>query len=601
MKQLSTFLFFMIVTMSFTLAQESYIRLAFEYYNKGEYQKAVEYFEELSKDDDNLNKVYDRYLDALIKLNEEKKSRQLLKKVIRKNPKNINYRIDQVFLERNFGNQEKFESELDALMKNYVAENSNLRVFSNNLMKKREYQLAEKLYLYGREEQKNNSAYVHELLTIYRASGNENGVIEESLNLIKSNSQNMNYAQNVLQAFINEDNYQKLESRLIKLMQRDSKGVFNEMLIWTYIQVKEFELAFLQSKALDRRFDLMGSELVKLGSICFKNEEYQTAIEIYQYVIDKYPKSINYAISKQRLIETREEVVKKTHPVSIAQIKVLIQDYQSLILELGKKRSTADAVRKMALLHAFYLNDHDTAISLLEQAIEIPRVDKNFIGTCKLSLGDIYLLKNQPWESVLLYAQVDKSYKASTIGHEAKLRSAKLYFYQGDFELAQSNLDILKLATSREIANDALDLSLLIQDNLALDTSSDALQAFAKIELLVFQKLYSKAINKYESFLENFQAHSLTDEVYLNMANIYSKLGEYERAIEYYDNIISLYSKDIYGDDAYFKKALILEDKLNRKEEAMDLYKKILFEFPGSIYNAEARKRFRQLRGDYIN
>jgi hypothetical protein len=45
-----------------------------------------------------------------------------------------------------------------------------------------------------------------------------------------------------------------------------------------------------------------------------------------------------------------------------------------------------------------------------------------------------------------------------------------------DFELAQAHLDILKLATSREIANDAMELSLLITDNL---TDLEPLIAFA--------------------------------------------------------------------------------------------------------------------------
>lgn len=597
----SIFILFVMIMMntSGAQAQESFVQLAFEYFNKGEYEKAVEYFKELSRDDDNWPVIYEKYLESYIKLNNEKEARQLLKKLTKKFPDNVIYEIDEIFLERNFGSQEEFNKEFDDFIDRYTRTEANLNEVAGRLMNKREFELAEKLFLVARKNRKNDFAYVQQLLNVYRSNGNEEGVIRESLKLLRVNPQNINYVQNILQSFINDQNYQKLETELIRLMQRDSEGTFNEMLVWLYIQIKQFDQAFIQAKALDRRFDLMGSELLKLGQICFRNKDYSTAIDIYTYVIQKYPKSGNYAFARQKLIETREEVVKNTYPVDIAQIRVLINDYNGLLEELGLKRTTAEAMRKMALLYAFYLQEHDTAISILSDAIQIPRTPHAFVGLCKLSLGDIYMLKNEPWESTLLYSQVDKSYKDEPIGHEAKLKLAKLYFYKGEFELAQASLDILKLATSREISNDAMDLSLLIQDNLALDTNSEALSAYAKIELLKFQKQYDRALEKYRDMLAIYRDHSLADEIYLSMATISMETGNFEEALQYLEQIITTYSKDIHGDDALFLKAQILEENLGRNEEALEIYRQILFDYPGSIYNAEARKRFRELRGDY--
>lgn len=592
-------IFFMLFIATVIHAQNNIVQLSFEYFNKGEYSKAVEYFDELVKTDKNIPIIYDKYLESLLKLNEEKEARQLLKKLNRRFPENINYKVDEIFLERNFGKQKKFEEDFDQFINDYTKENNNLRNVSNILLRKREYQLAEKLFLVARKNKKNDFAYTQDLLTVYRSSGNENGVLRESLNLLKMNPQNINYAQNILQAFITVDNYDKLETELIRLMQKDKQGTYNEMLVWLYIQTKQFDKAFAQAKALDKRFDLMGSELLSLGQICFKNKDFETAVKIYEYIIDKYPKSINYAFAKQKLIETREEIVKNTFPVDLTQIKTLINEYSELVDELGLRRNTAEAMRKMALLYAFYLDEHDTAIGILSEAIKIPRTTHTFVGYCKLSLGDIYLLKSEPWESTLLYSQVDKAYKDQPIGHEAKLKLAKMYFYKGNFELAQSNLDILKLATSREIANDAMDLSLLIQDNLALDTSGEALLAFAQIDLLTFQKKYNNALDAYRKLLADFPNHSLSDEIFWSMAKINIRIGKISDAIDNLENILNLYMEDIYGDDALFLKAELFENYLNREEEAMEIYKEILFHFPGSVYNAEARKRFRSLRGDH--
>jgi hypothetical protein len=70
----------------------------------------------------------------------------------------------------------------------------------------------------------------------------------------------------------------------------------------------------------------------------------------------------------------------------------------------------------------------------------------------------------------LLYSQVEKSNKEQPIGYEAKLRNAKLSYYKGDFELAQGPSGYSEDGHLPRIANDAMDLSLLIKDNMAMDT-----------------------------------------------------------------------------------------------------------------------------------
>jgi TolA-binding protein len=216
-------------------------------------------------------------------------------------------------------------------------------------------------------------------------------------------------------------------------------------------------------------------------------------------------------------------------------------------------------------------------------------------------LGDIYLLKSEPWEATLLYSQVEKTHKEMQLGHEAKLRNAKLSYYKGDFELAQEHLDILKLATSREIANDAMDLSLLITDNTGLDSSTTALAEYAASELLIFQNKLDQAQGKLDQMLRKYQGHSLTDEIYFLKANIYMKVGNFQQAITNLGQIVANPQYDILSDDALFLMAKIYEENLNDKEKAKELYNSLLVKYPGSIFTVDARKRFRKLRGDVVN
>ena len=71
--------------------------------------------------------------------------------------------------------------------------------------------------------------------------------------------------------------------------------------------------------------------------------------------------------------------------------------------------------------------------------------------------------------------------------------------------------------------------------------------------------------------------------------------------MDYLDKIIEAYNYDILSDDAFYKKATIIQDYLHDEESAMTQYQEFLKEHPGSMYAAEVRLRIRQLRGDLVN
>src|SRR5690606_10873898 len=270
---------------------------------------------------------------------------------------------------------------------------------------------------------------------------------------------------------------------------------FNELLIWVNMQLKDFYGAFIQARAIDKRAKEGGKRLLDIGIMALHNKDYDNSETIFQYVIQTYNEGFNYEVARRYLIKAREELVKSTYPVNIAQIKNLIQDYDALIQDLPLSLVSLEAMKSKALLHAFYLDEKDSAINLLHKIIDTPRADPELVANAKLDLGDIYLLLNQPWESTLLYGQVEKSAKETQIGHTAKLKNAKLSYYKGDFELAQSHLDVLKLATSREISNDAISLSLLIQDNITFDTTEEAMRDYALVDLILFQNKKQQALD----------------------------------------------------------------------------------------------------------
>lgn len=574
--------------------------LAREYFQKGDFAKAEAIYAKLEKDNNRFPAIYPEYLKTLLELKKYRDAEKLAKKAIKKAPDNPAYAIDLGIVLAAAGEKENSTKQFEKLINQLTTQQIYPAAAAFTQNKLTDY--TEKTYLQGRKLSKNELAYSAELMQLYTNQRQPDKLMGEVLNLVKANPAQIGYAQNMLQNSLqNEKEFDALERTLISAVQKNpEQNVLNELLLWVYIQRKDFSSALIQAKAIDRRQNENGSRIFELGEISLKNKDYEAAIEAYEYLISQYRSGPYYGIARQRLLNAKEEQIKNTFPVDKNKVRTLIADYESLLAELGRNERTAEALRNMAMLYAFQLDEKDKAIAGLQEVINTPRANPDLVAQSKISLGDIYLLKGEPWEATLLYSQVEKSHKEMTLGHEAKLRNARLNYYKGDFELAQEHLDILKMATTREIANDAMELSLLITDNTGLDTTTEAMEAYAAADLLIFQNKFAEANQKLDFMLKQFPGHSLTDEIYFQKAKIALRQGNYTDALFNLAKITADPKNDILADDAYFMMAKITEENLKDIEKAKALYNDLLVKFPGSTFTVEARKRFRKLRGDSV-
>lgn len=598
------YLFFTLFILGFsqiTFAQVQDLELAREYFHKGEFQKAEALYERLVNDQRLFYAVYPDYLKTLLALRNYKEAEKLVKQTIKKHPGNSSFDVDLGLVYQAAGNQAVAEKQFAKIISQVSP--ASVTGLASAFIQNELYDHAEKVYLKGREISNNPQEYNRELIALYTYRQKTENLIPEVLNLVQQNEKELPYVQNMLQNSLRDDKSKDaLEKELILRVQQQPDNIaFNELLVWLYIQRRDFYSALLQARAVDKRTRSGGARVMELGTISARNKDYQGAIEAFEYLVKEYPEGPYYLLARQRLIHAREEQVQHTFPVDKVKIRTLVADYDALISEVGKTPQTVETMQHMAGLYAFHLDEKEKAIALLKEAIEMPRGNSGQIAESKLTLGDIYLLKGEPWESTLLYSQVEKSHKETTIGHDAKLRNARLNYYKGDFELAQAHLDILKLATSREIANDAMDLSLLITDNTGMDTSTAAMEGFAAIDLLIFQNKFQEALTGLDAMLKKYPDHSLTDEIYYQKAVIYERQGEFDKALAHLQKIVEMPQVDILSDDALYKMAFIYEENMKDTEKAKQLYNNLLVKYQGSIYVADARKRFRKLRGDTPN
>jgi len=596
------FLFYIIIPLSLFGQSDDQVKLANEYYFNGDLTKAGDIYSKLANDRKNISSIHTNYFNILLSLKEYKKAEKYLKKIRKIYPSNVYYQIDEGILYQTMGNTDlahkKFNELIDRSKKNQYL----VRTAAQYFISKEMADYALMTYQSGRKNTKDKSIYALEMANTYRILGDKSSMINEYLTFASLRPNNLRYVKNILQNLLREaEEIESFQEILIENIQKHpNEKMYSELLIWVNLQQKDFYGAYLQARALDKRFKGNGSRIMDIGKIALVNQSYDDAIEIFQYLIDNYRGEVNYIHARRTIIKAREEKVKNRFPVDQDAIRQLTYDYKNLLRDIGINHQTLEAYRSKALLHAFFLDEKDSAVLILNQIITMPRVNAQLRAKSKLDLGDIYLLIGELWESTLLYSQVEKTNKDSKIGYEAKLKNARLNYYKGNFELAKSHLDILKLATTREIANDAIALSLLIQENTVLDTSDFVMKEYANIELLEFHNKKNEALQAYTLMAAKYPTHSLIDEIYWKQANLNLELGYFEKSLENLHKIQTMHGDNILGDDAMFLSGKIHEQHLGNVQQAMDIYNEFLLKYPGSVFTAEARKRFRQLRGDNI-
>ena len=300
------------------------------------------------------------------------------------------------------------------------------------------------------------------------------------------------------------------------------------------------------------------------------------------------------------IMDSKKKMIVEDYIYTKEELLSLENEYESFLNEFGRNTQTIPIIQEQADLEAYYLNNIDKAINLLTPCLQFQAIGKARLAAVKVSLADYYLISGERWEASLLYSQVDKDHGEDLIGQEARFKNAKLSYFFGDFDWAQSQFDILKSSTSKFIANDALDLSVFILENKGEDSIMAPLQTYAQAELAVFQNRFGDAFAILDTLLTQYPNNELEDDVEYLKAQIYFKKQEYQKAAEMYQLILDKYKEEIKADNALFELAQLNEIQLNNKEKAKELYEKLFIEYSGSTFAVEARKRFRILRGDKI-
>ncbi len=582
--------------------QDNDTKLGGHYYGKGEFEKAEIYYEKsYNKYDAQL--YFDRYYYCLFYQQKFDDCEKLVEKRLKKDP----YTVENYFkLAAVYEETERLDEATQIYQKlidDLQPIQSRVDALGDAFQSRAMYDYALETYLKGRKILRKGYGFQLELAALYSVLNRPADMIAEYLNLLDYSPTYIRTVQTYLSRAIDfESDIERVEllrqEILLKVQKNPDQTVYNEMFIWYYLQKKEFAGAVMQAKALDKKNNESGRRVMEIASVSYANRAYSDAVKAYDYVIGFGQSNPYYHTAVENKLGVQFEQLTLKKSFTKDQIVAVALDFESALSAMGRSKKSIGTMRQLVKIYAFYLDDSDKAMVLVNEIIALP-LSKHELAEMKILKGDIYVVKGDIWEASLLYMQVEKEFSEDVIGHEAKFKNAQVFYYDGEFEYAKAQLDVLKASTSKLIANNAMQLSLLIQDNLGIDTTQAPVQMYANADLLLAQHKYSEAIVMLDSLEKRFPFHSMVDEVLFKKAEIYEGLQKWDLAIEFYTVVLESYSHDILGDDAAFRLAEIYEYRLENPQKAAEYYRKILFDFGGSLYTAESREKFRSITANY--
>jgi len=577
-------------------------QLAIQFFQDREFEKAAEIYARLYQKSP-TQFYYSYLLYCYVENRDWDKAEKLVKNARKSDPDAPKFLVDQGYIKFRQGDEEKAGKLYDEAVKKLQPNQQQIFDLANAFISKNENEYAIKTYQKGRQLLNNAYPFGFEMAAVYERIGDFKNELAEYYNLLDFNKSYLPTVQDRLQSILaNDPDNAKNEifrkSLLEKAQKEPDKTCFSELLWWYSVQQKDFGLALLQAKSLDRRLKEDGGRVMQLAQLCVSNQEYDVAIEGYKYVMSKGPSCPNYDESKSEYLNTRYYKAVSIPDPGEKLLSELEKEFNTEIAAAGENHSSIKLMKNLAHLQAFYLGRTDDAINMLDRAIGLNDISQQVQAECKLELADILLFTNNVWDATLTYQQVYKDFKNDAIGQEAKFRNAKLSFYIGEFKWANAQLDVLRAATSKLIANDAMALSLLISENLDPDSNTVALGLYAKADLQEYRNQDEKALQTLDSIPILFKDHPIFEHVLYKQAVIRMKQGRYTDADTLLGTIVAKYPEQILADLALYTRGKIYEERLGMKDKAMQYYEELLKDYPGSIYVVEARKRYRTLRGD---
>ncbi len=461
----------------------------------------------------------------------------------------------------------------------------------------------------GRSVIDNDTLFQTDLAYLYNLTNQPDKAVGKFLELLALNQNQLNYVKSQLGTFLNS------EDAIEKSIAVAQEGVaneplnrsFRELLGWLLVEGDDYREALEVYRGIDRLDREEGRVLFGFGLIAADGGAYDVALESFDEVLSRYPESASapeamrgLAMMQEKWAETLGEQV-----FDIAGTRQernhwdeALETYQRFLIEYPQHPQFPDVLRRIGSLQQDVFFDLTAAETVLKEVVaRYPQTDA--ANQAAYDLGRLAVTQNRLEDARIQFSRLLTRLRTGDLADLARYELAQLHFYKGDFDAADSFTRAMQENTSTDVANDAIDMKVLLIESKGPDSLNTPLRRFARIQLLTRQRDYQVALNQLDDLMNEFGQHALADDMLMEKAQLQARTGDTESAIMTYLQLPLLHPASFYGAQSLVE-AASLQARFGSPDEAVATYQRVLTEYPGSLLIPTVREAIRALRGDEL-
>lgn len=571
--------------------------LAKKYYEDGAFEKAKVFYEKLVRENPYRTDYTESLVDCYHQLKAYEQAEELLQKQLRKKNASPSFYVILGYTYTLQGKENEAESAYASAISS-LAKNTNY-AYGVGLRFEGYALLSKAIEAYNKAMELNPEIdFNYQLAKLYGEQGEFKAMINSYLNLVAKNPGIASTVMRNINIYTTADSSQTtstlFKNELLSRAQKTPNLVWNKLLSWHFADQGKLTLAFMQEKAMYKREDEPSLYRIEaLGNLAFEQGDYDLANTIFEFIVAENTSAETTLKAKIKRADLLV-LTNKKNGISLANTA-----YKSLLSTYGNSTRTLP----LQLAYAQFLTQHKKnqkeAILLLEKCIKLPYTPTE-VAALKMALADNLVYQQRFDDALIYFTQIQLSLKNDVRSQLARFKVAQTSFYKGDFDWAYDQLKVLRSSTSQRIANDAMQLSLLISDHKYEDSLQVALKQYATADLLSYQNKTEEAIATLKNLVTQHKGEGIEDDALLKLAQLQEKKGDFESAAFNYKKIITFFGTGILADDALFYLANLYTNELHNPEAAKKHFETLIFTHQDSYFFPEARKKYRQLRGDII-
>ncbi len=573
--------------------------LANSFFRKGEYEKAIMLYEPLLESNPIRQDYFKSLLTCYQQLEKYEEADRLLNQQLENFPNQIYLYVELGYNRQLQGKPEEAEAYYERSMQFIEQNPSYAFVIGRTFRQNHLLDYALRTYQRGKELNPNLNTEISEA-QIYGERGDIDKMFTLYLDLVDKNENYYSTAQRFMGSFVSNDktdpNNIMLRRQLLKRAQAEPKNSWNILLSWLFMQQGDFDKALVQEKSLYRRNPGNAERIEEIGRLAYDFDDLETSKQAFEFI-----RSLEQENGLDPDTRLRADIyllkIENEYIESDEDRERLNAKYLELLAQYGRNLQSLVLQVAYAEFLTYSYGAPDQAIEILRSALELnpPKPER---GMLEITIADIQVFSGEFNQALVMYSKIQYDFKNSPLAQEARFKVARTSYFKGDFTWAQNQLKVLKSSTSQLIANDAMKLSLKISNNFDKDSLNEGLRLFAKTELLEFQRKYETALDTLSLVLDEHKGRAIEDDALLKQGALLTRLGNYRGAENSLLNLLTTYPESLLIDECLFSLGQLYENQLGEIDKAKEMYERIIFEYPSSIYLVEARKAFRRLRGD---